>query len=108
MKCSKIVEKIKQQLDWTFIPKILTPALLITLISISLNVGRAVQRIESLTFDSADQKAKILQVADTHLSEVEIYKGFARIRELEDRQAAIKNDIEEIKKSLIKIEKQTK
>jgi len=103
-----IVEKIKEQLDWTFIPKILTPALLITLISISLNVGRAVQRIESLTFDSAEQKAKVINVAETHLSEVEVYKGFARIRELEDRQAAIKEDIEAIKASLIKIEKQTK
>ena len=56
MNSKLIMEKIQQQLDWTFIPKILTPALLITLITISLNVGKAVQRIESLTFDNVKQK----------------------------------------------------
>ena len=99
------MEKIKQQLDWTFIPKIITPALLGTLLAIALNTGKEIQRIQGLTFDSQEQKAEVLKVAEEHLSEVEIYKGFARIRELEEKQEEIRSEISLIKSALVRIEK---
>ena len=102
------MEQIKQQLDWRFIPKVLTPSILLAIFIIVFNSGRSLEQIKALTFDSPEQKAEVLKVADSHLSEIEIYKGFERIRELEDRQAAIKSDIEAIKISLKLIEKQTK
>ena len=100
------MEKIQQQLDWTFIPKILTPALLITLITISLNVGKAVQRIESLTFDSTKQKAKVINLVDNHMSDVEVYQFKNSVTELELKQIKLQNDIDEMKKTLARIEKQ--
>jgi hypothetical protein len=109
MNLKLVMEKIQQQLDWTFIPKILTPALLITLITISLNVGKAVQRIESLTFDSAKQKEKVISLVDNHMSDVEVYKFKNSVTELELKQVKLQADIDEMKEALVRIEEnQTK
>lgn len=99
-----IMEKIQQQLNWTFIPKVLTPALLIALITISLNVGKAVQRIEMLTFDSVKQKTKVIELVENHMSPVEVYKLKNNITYLESEQVKMGKDIDEMKATLERIE----
>ena len=98
------MEKIQQQLNWTFIPKVLTPALLIALITISLNVGKAVQRIEMLTFDSVKQKTKVIELVENHMSPVEVYKLKNNITYLESEQVKMGKDIDEMKATLERIE----
>jgi len=99
-----VMEKIQQQLNWTVIPKILTPALLITLIMLALNAGKALQRIESLTFDSAKQKTKVIELVENHMSDVEVYKLKNNITYLESEQVKMGKDIDEMKATLKRIE----
>lgn len=98
-------EQIKEQWNWRLIPKIVTPALLVALITISINIGKGIAEIKAVTFDSPQQKARVLEAMENHIGEVEIYKGFYRITMLEKENAGLKKEIVVLKDEIQEVRK---
>lgn len=104
MKFKIPMESIQRQLNWTLVPKFLTPALLIAVLKIAIDIGGEVQRIQGLTFDNQEQKIKTIELVENHMTSVEVYQTTNRIKELEKAREEFAREIQELKETLHRIE----
>lgn len=101
-------ETIQKQWNWMLIPKFLTPALLVTLIVLVIRLTTYIANIDSRSFSTVEERVKAELYLQHAPTPVEAYKTQRRLKDLEEADIILSQNVAEIKEVVKRIEKTIK
>lgn len=101
-------ESIQKQWNWTLVPKLITPALLVTLIVLVIRLTTFITNIDSRSFSTIEDRVKTELYMKDAPTPLEAYKTKRRLEDLEDADLVLSQDVAEIKQVVKRIEQSIK